>query len=1312
MKSRLQTFKRIGIGLAASFLLLLATVATLVESELGSRVALSIVSRLVPVEFIEPRGDLLSGLDMQRVRYEKDGVLVEVINPRFRWRPASALLGTLHIQSLGADTVLVRLPASEAEEDAAPFNQWPNLRLPVRIELEKMSIDNLVLVTGENDPMHWHQLAGSFSLGTFHLRYQNLTLEHEDYALNLTGASLIEYPYTTDARVSFRVGATTPVGANYPAYPYMGRGTLRGDLHKLSFRARSDSPVVMQLEADVELVDEGAYLQTAPLMALTAQWQEQQLPNTWWVPEQTPPVTTAKLSASGTWQSFQAKLLGNLQLVGYPDMHVELDLTGTPQGAEVNRLLLTDNFIDIPLTLWQPPTSTPSPQVPFGAAVNQRLPRVAPSVAPTPAAPVQNPDAQRVEIRGDLSWLPHLSWDVTAQGRNVNFGTLFPEFKSFLAFDFITKGEFHYDSSVWQFAVDALNAEGTLRDQTLMAKGNFLGSSSEWKSSGFDVVFGANTANVSGELSDKSSLNWKIDAPQLGQIYDKFSGSIQTQGSLLLDQTQPRLGMNLIADDFAFAGYAAEELVVYLQPVSGSPVTATPAAASDAPSLTATPTPSAQGVSKNPVTELRNEVAKALWDESFLKHNSYRLSLQGRDLALAGVHMREASIEGTGGWTKHQLTASFEGPAIGDIKLATEGAMQGSAWEGQLTELDLRLPKVPRWWLVNSEPIRISDGKVAFGDQCLTTRGQIVRTSRPTESVTTLTSDAEGERVTSNTQAGAATEPSDARLCVTGALNSQQGLTLDVGLDKAPIRQLYAAFNPDVALTGTLNGTAKVRSPWPIALERVTGEARLSTDAAGVNYRYVGGEVKTYLWERTGLLATLNKGILDVKAQVNWTDYGAFSLLLNTDLKTLNIREGKINANFTNIAPFETFFVNVNELSGSLNGSLNIAGKLNQPQLSGQMQLQNGSASLLSLGITPTNIGMDLRVLNNESIQISAQATSNKGQLAVDAQLQQLSSETWQASGRIMGDDFRILNTSQLRVHVSPNLFIGANRDAITIRGDALIPYARANIKTLPETAIKVSDDVVIMDVENLPEEKKVPWPVELNVKLDVGNDVKFIGFGLNTTLGGSLVLFKEKDWAQPLLNGYVSTKEGTYKAYGQSLNVELGRLIFQGSYDNPGLDIRASRDIAGDDTMKVGLEITGTLQRPAAKVYSTPAMSDSEAMMMLITGRPIKDASRAEATLILGALTSLGDGGEGFTDGLAGIFNVDEFGINANNGIEQSELWVGKYLTPKLLVRYVVGLFDQLVSVGVEYQINSRIRVEAKSGEEQSVDLIYKYER
>lgn len=72
----------------------------------------------------------------------------------------------------------------------------------------------------------------------------------------------------------------------------------------------------------------------------------------------------------------------------------------------------------------------------------------------------------------------------------------------------------------------------------------------------------------------------------------------------------------------------------------------------------------------------------------------------------------------------------------------------------------------------------------------------------------------------------------------------------------------------------------------------------------------------------------------------------------------------------------------------------------------------------------------------------------------------------------------------------------------------------------------------------------------------------------------------------------------------------------------------------------------------------------------------------------------------------------MDEIGINADNGIEQSELWIGKQLTPKLMVRYMVGLFDNLTSLALQYQLNNRLRLEAESGEVQSVDLIYNFER
>ena len=38
----------------------------------------------------------------------------------------------------------------------------------------------------------------------------------------------------------------------------------------------------------------------------------------------------------------------------------------------------------------------------------------------------------------------------------------------------------------------------------------------------------------------------------------------------------------------------------------------------------------------------------------------------------------------------------------------------------------------------------------------------------------------------------------------------------------------------------------------------------------------------------------------------------------------------------------------------------------------------------------------------------------------------------------------------------------------------------------------------------------------------------------------------------------------------------------------------------------------------------------------------------------------------------------IDEIAIKSDKGFDQSELWMGKYVTPKLFIRYMVGLFDQ----------------------------------
>ena len=172
---------------------------------------------------------------------------------------------------------------------------------------------------------------------------------------------------------------------------------------------------------------------------------------------------------------------------------------------------------------------------------------------------------------------------------------------------------------------------------------------------------------------------------------------------------------------------------------------------------------------------------------------------------------------------------------------------------------------------------------------------------------------------------------------------------------------------------------------------------------------------------------------------------------------------------------------------------------------------------------------------------------------------------------------------------------------------------------------------------------------------------------------------------------------------------LERGRVIFQGPYDNPGLDIRALRVM---DNATAGLDIGGTLQHPKSSVFSIPATSPSDAMAMLLTGKALSQSSQADAYSLIGAIGSLGmDQGQMITADIARAFRIDEVGINSAKGLEQSSLWMGKYVTPKLFIRYMVGLFDQAFSLGMRYQLKDTLRLEAESGKNQSLDVIYKKE-
>ena len=104
---------------------------------------------------------------------------------------------------------------------------------------------------------------------------------------------------------------------------------------------------------------------------------------------------------------------------------------------------------------------------------------------------------------------------------------------------------------------------------------------------------------------------------------------------------------------------------------------------------------------------------------------------------------------------------------------------------------------------------------------------------------------------------------------------------------------------------------------------------------------------------------------------------------------------------------------------------------------------------------------------------------------------------------------------------------------------------------------------------------------------------------------------------------------DGRYRAYGQRLLVQRGNFLFTGPLDNPALDFEAIRELAPvvgyDNDVEVGLQVTGTLQDPQARVFSKPAMPESSAVYYLLTGRPPPEGTTGTEFSAGGTLLSLG---------------------------------------------------------------------------------------
>ncbi len=270
----------------------------------------------------------------------------------------------------------------------------------------------------------------------------------------------------------------------------------------------------------------------------------------------------------------------------------------------------------------------------------------------------------------------------------------------------------------------------------------------------------------------------------------------------------------------------------------------------------------------------------------------------------------------------------------------------------------------------------------------------------------------------------------------------------------------------------------------------------------------------------------------------------------------------------------------------------------------------------------------------------------------------------------------------------------------------------RIVVEELPPSAVGVSSDTVILDknLQPVDDVAAMPFDVETNINIKIGDDFQLAAFGLKGGLKGNLnVTQKDKG---PFIVGEVNVVDGSYRSFGQDLLIKEGKILMNGPPDQPYLSIKAIRnpDNTQDDVIAGGVQVSGPASDPSIEIFSEPAMNQANALSYLLRGQDIdgEAGGNAMTTTLIGL--SLAKSGRVVGE-IGEAFGVQDLQLDTAGSGDDSQVTVSGYILPGLQVKYGVGIFNSLGEFTVRYRLMQDLYLEAVSGVDSAVDLLYQFE-
>lgn len=1310
-------------GLFVQLVLAVLVVSLLVlGTQPGLRAALGLAEDLAPgvIRVGKVEGRVLGRLHLEDLEVHLTDLDLRLGSLELDWSPLSVFGGTLRVARLAArDLDIVTVPGQEREPQPIAL---PQIGLPVRVAIDEILVERLrVLQRGSAVPvvvLDRALLAGGLAGSDLDLLRLELDLSEPRLAARVEGRMELRDQYPLDLRLDWDLGLGSTAQIK-------GRGQLSGDFERLVMKV--DLSGSAQVELDAQVQD----LLGRPNWEGLLQIKDVRVPD---FQAGAPEVAVrGRLETRGDLDA--ATLTGTLeaQAPNLPDfgrLEVELDAAWKDRALALRTLQLHESVSGAVFKAAGGLDLKPNPGTfqikgawerlrwPLSGALVAAVPRGRLNASGTfdaydyavsaaaeglgfPAIDLDlkgsgNATGTRIaalalktlggtlEVGGDLAWAPALAWDLKLRGRDLNPAGLAPGLDDRISLALDSKGGldgFGYDllagSQGPGLPPARLSVGGTgdgkgtvietLRLDAL--KGRIAGRAragwdpqvtwaAELTADGIDP--GAYAFAWPGRIDGRIRTQGTLEAtgPNLTAALEGVQGTLRgypiaatgqvgmAAGTLRVEDLTASSGPSVARVDGTLAGetldlrfeLASPDLASLLPQAKGS-VQATGRVAGTMQAPRVRMDLSAKGVEAagQRMAGLTGNLDLALTPTGPLK-----LELDATGLAVGALRWDSLKVRGAGSMPSHRLNVVLTGEPLA-VRLEANGGLQDQgAYQGALTRLELDSQPYGNWRLQKTMPVALAGPRIAAGPLCLR-NGKI---------------------------SGG---------CVGFNQTAVGQWTADIDLDKLGFELLQGLLPENQSAEGAAQIKGRFQAAGPVLTGNLVGQI----PNGRIRLMMAGGRSEVLDFSKTRL--TLDAGTKGLGGRLafplkGWGEVSASAELpgwrLDNPARPDQPLRGGLKAKIDGLARLAQLVPDLTGVTGSIAAELSLSGTLGKPGLKGDAALRKFGAEVPLIGLKIAELNINLLASSMERVDLQGQGQIGGGRLELsgDARLGPAG-----LAGRFMvaGDKLKIADTKEYFALVSPRIQVDLTPPGARVSGEISVPEARIRPRTIPAGTVSASPDVVLVDQAGA---AKSPFPIDIDLRLKLGDNVTLDAFGVRGRLTGDLRVVQTPG-KEMLGDGQLAIVDGIYRfsagfglgaEIGAPLTIEQGRLVYAMTpIGNPGLLLQAQRETAG---ASAGVRVLGNIRKPKLAFFSDsdPNLSQAEITKYLLTGiAPRSDSAPEDQTVA-----------------------------------------VGTYVAPKLFVEYESGIGDRKDAVKLRYDWSRNIELQTETGENPGGDIFYKFER